>query len=95
MPVKISRTKDAPVAAASAIDAHRVPQHVDAEGHADLGAQAADHIGHGRGRGGVDLELVGPVVLVAEHHRVEAGRLQRVEVLAGALDEAVEPRSAS
>ena len=37
------------------------------------------------------VELVGPVVLVAEHDGIEAGRLQRQEVLARAFDEVVGP----
>ena len=69
---------------------HRIPQHVDAERHGDLLAHPADHIGHRRGRGRVDAEFVGPVVLVAEHDGVEAGLLQRVEVFGHAVDQAVD-----
>ena len=58
----------------------RVPQHVDAEGHRDFAPQPADDIGHGRGRGGVHAEFVGPVVLVAEHHGINA------RILAGGTD---------
>ena len=77
MPVKISRTKRRAGRRRERHRAHRVPEHVDAERHRDLRPEPADDIGHGRGRRRVDLELVGAVVLVAEHDRVEAGRLQR------------------
>ena len=78
MPVKISRTKRAPVAAASAIELIGSHSTLTPNGTRDLRAQRADDIGHRRGRGGVDRELVGPVVLVAEHHGIDAGRLQRL-----------------
>ena len=92
MPVKISRTKAGTGGGGEGDGALRVPEHVDAEGHGDLGAQAADHEGHGRGRGGVDGEFVGPVVLVAEHDRVDTGRLQCGEVGSGSFEQAVQAR---
>ncbi len=50
----------------------------------------ADHIGHRGGRGGVDGELIGSVVFVAEHHGVEARLLQRAQVRAGGFNEAIQ-----
>ena len=70
--------------------AHRIPQHVDAERHGDLALHLADGVGHGRSRGGVDLELVGPVVLVAEHDGIDPGGLQRAQVVADAFDQPVQ-----
>ena len=95
MPVKISRTNAAPVAAASAIVLIGSHSTLTPNGTVISEREPADHIGHRRGRRGVDLELVGPVVLVAEHHGVEAGRLQRREILGGALDQAFQTALAS
>ena len=90
MPVKISRTKVAPVAAARAMVELGSQSTLTPKGTVDLVADAADDVGHGRGRGHVDLELVGPVVLVAEHHRVDACRLQRADVRPRVLDEPID-----
>jgi len=46
-----------------------------------------DHVGHGGGRGAVDLELVGSVILIAEHHGIESGCLQRGKIAGRRLDQ--------
>ena len=86
MPVRISRMKAAPVAAASATEAIGSHSTLTPKGTVISARSCPMTIGHRRGRGCVDLELVGPVVLVAEHHGVEAGGLQGIEILAGALE---------
>ena len=91
MPVKISRDEARAGRGGKRHAGHRIPQHVDAERHRDFVANLADDIGHGRGRGRVDLEFVGPVVLVAEHDRIEARFLQRPQVIAHPFDK---PRKA-
>ena len=88
--MKISRTKRAPVAAANARRRARVPEHVDAERHGDPVTQPPDDVRHRRGRRVVDPQLVRPVVLVAEHHRVEAGGLQGAQVGAGVGEDALD-----
>ncbi len=70
--------------------AHRVPQHVDAERHGDLALHLPDGVGHGRGRRGIDLELIGPVILVAEHDGIDAGRLQCPQILTDAFDQPIQ-----
>ena len=58
-------------------------------------AQSTDDVGHRGGGGHVHLQLVGPVVLVAEHDRVEAGRLERPKVGARVGDDALHARASS
>ena len=70
----------------------RVPQHIDAERHGDVRAQLPDHKGHGGGRGCIDLEFIGPVVFIAEHHRVEPGRLEGDKIGTGGIDQPLEAR---
>jgi hypothetical protein len=67
--------------------AARVPQEVDAERHAVRPA-LGDDAGHRGGGLKSGLELVGPVVLVAEEDRVEPRAEQRVHVPADASDRA-------
>ncbi len=89
--MKISRAKDAPVAAARAHGAHGIPEHVHPEGQRQPRSQPPDQPGHGRGRGGIDGEFVGPVVLVAEHDRVETRGLERIEIARRVLEKPFEP----
>ena len=72
--------------------AHRVPQHVDAKGQRDFAAQTPDHIAHRGGRGGIDIEFIGAVVLIAEHDGIKPGRLQRLQVGAGGADQPLQAR---
>ena len=65
----------------------RVPEDVHAEGNAHRRAQLADDRRHRRRNLGSDHELIGDVVLVAEEHAVDAGRLQGLEVAADHVDE--------
>ncbi len=71
---------------------HRIPQHIHAEWYADLAAQLADDHRHGCGGGGVDLEFIRPVILIAEHHRIDAGLLQRMQILAAAFEQSCDSR---
>ena len=68
---------------------HRIPQVVHAEGHTDAITQEGDDCAH-RGDGADRrLQRIGPVVLVAEHDRIDAAILQRLQIHRGLLDEAV------
>ena len=57
-----------------------IPEDIDPERHGELAAQGGDDVGHGRDRGDVGVEPVGTVILVAEHHRVDAAALERLQV---------------
>jgi len=53
----------------------RVPQHVDAVGHANFPAQFADDAGHGGGGDRLDAGQVRQAGLVGEHDGVDAAIL--------------------
>ena len=90
-PVKISRTKLAPVTAPIATLASRVPEIIDAERRLEMRFGGLHDGRHRRDALGRRLEDIGAIVLVAEHHGVDAARLQALDVGNRALDQLVEP----
>ena len=65
----------------------RVPEIVDAEGDLEMGLRGLDHRGHRRHPLGRRREDVGAIVLIAEHDRIDAARLQIVDVGDDAFDQ--------
>ena len=64
-----------------------VPQIIDAERDLEMGLHRLNDGGHRRDPLRRRLQHIRPVVLVAEHHGVDAARLQRLDVLDHAFDQ--------
>ena len=69
----------------------RVPEIIDAERRLEMRFGGLDDGGHRRKALGRRFEDIGAIVLVAEHHGVDAARLQALDVGNRAFDQLVEP----
>lgn len=68
----------------------RVPEHVDAVGAVDIGAQLGDDGGHAGAGNGLDLGEVRQAGFVGEHDGVDAACLQGAEIGADGCDDRFE-----
>ena len=68
-----------------------IPQHIDAEGHGDVGHKFTDDPRHGSGGFGLDRRQVGQAVLVRKHDRIDAALLQVEQILPRQIHDILHP----
>ncbi len=64
-----------------------IPEIIDAERDLEMGLRGLNHGGHRGHAFGRRLEHIGTIVLVAEHDRIDAARLQGLDILEHAFDQ--------